>query len=1435
MQIGEYEITSDVYEKWLKHLTIWFNNSGRAEETLERHLDNVQRLYNEGGILYRLMFLEKSETIDKNNLGQHWVADENVLEDIRSMLLDTARGEKDPDYEYTITIKIPPKNVNIQDSISEFLANPNEEEIWLDTTKNAKIQDIQKAPIAEMIVRRRFAKLTESSTFIASIPEVNMKEYAKAAIRDIFIQMPTRSVNLNNWHGYKQYVEGYFGNNSYKVAMKELKEDGWLTKGETRYEWKKAYGPVGTFPKKDHLNEWADFIKYHDNTGKEKHLDIDDKKAFPFGYQKDTDKLVVGRPDATHFQSNINAELDDYTGRIWPTQNVISFWKYPETKSKLLRIIKDLNSMLPTKRWYKAGKITNRWKIDVPNVAKNVKTLDMNNIYNYGLFSSLVPIKNWEPDMISNHRDFKRELKKQQQKHLQSPMNKKDINVPVGIGSKKTPAGFSSTQRHQMKSTSEIKEWADEIHIKGKHTLLHYTDLDAYPFVFHIKENKAYIGQEGQSHAYSIETDVYWKNQGGIAGRIWGDEKIISFWEYPDNVAMYKNLIAQLNKSIVEKNKEEGLDIPKVTSSWKIDIPDTTINLMVGNDFWHRVKQMPGGEDGYKNIKSNLIPVFDWDPKIVKNPKNYMKQMEKRRGVHMLSPIAKNVMTGKGIGSKKTPVGLSATQRHQMKSTSEELMNEHPDNIENTALRFGNRGAFTFGYINQRLWVGDNTHRSLHVDGDTGIPRKEFEHGGRIWVAEKIMSFWAYPDDSYKMKHICNDLSKWFKSGWEKDKENIENSSSSQFVGRTYDIWNTFNVEIIVSEKGTIDVDVKYNQNNEITTENRVNHIIPVKDYVSSEERSSDELAIQHVLSPMQKSGKELPYGIGSTKTLAGLTPTKYHQLRRTSEDIDEWADSAIVGDKELEWDDRDAFAFGFDDNSHKFQISPPRQTHGYIGANEYNDNYIRGRYWTKSKVLAFWVYPKDQHDMQRLIKLINDTKGQKIINNTWKVEIPMLDKDISNPLGNRIGGLKRGNSIVIPIEDFDSEIIENPVEWKQHAQKQLQLHVLSPMVKKSKFVAGVGSNKTPAGLSATQRHQIKSTSEGIKLVESPDYVHLNTGEEIEYQDDDAYGFYFLEDELYISNDPGQTHGEGVYRSGKYNSDEIRTIQQGNPVYGRIWVDSQMLSFWNPPTSRKEMADLSDKLSDNFENDIDVWDDFEVEIYDGDNVIIPVKSYKSSEAAPDEEYQRHLLSPAKKKGIKVPMGVGSNKTPVGLSATQRHQMKSTSENTLNEIKTEYGCLMLKIEFPWWRNFTEKYIKDEDIYNNAAQDFGREYKAHITVLYGFTENIDVEKMKKMLYTLKRPISVELTKIDTFNPKEFDVVKFAVKSKTLVNLNNIVSEKFDYVKTYDEYTPHMTIAYVKSGMGEKYIGNLKMPIFTSSSTFIYSYPGGKTDEFNYLQNK
>lgn len=67
---------------------------------------------------------------------------------------------------------------------------------------------------------------------------------AKSAIRDIFIQYPSRTVSFNNWTGFKDFIIGNYGKEIYRKAMAQLMRDGWLSKQDTYYQWKKWYKPV---------------------------------------------------------------------------------------------------------------------------------------------------------------------------------------------------------------------------------------------------------------------------------------------------------------------------------------------------------------------------------------------------------------------------------------------------------------------------------------------------------------------------------------------------------------------------------------------------------------------------------------------------------------------------------------------------------------------------------------------------------------------------------------------------------------------------------------------------------------------------------------------------------------------------------------------------------------------------------------------------------------------------------------------------------------------------------------------------------------------------------------------------------------------------------------------------------------------------------------
>jgi N12 class adenine-specific DNA methylase/2'-5' RNA ligase len=110
------------------------------------------------------------------------------------------------------------------------------------------------------------------------------------------------------------------------------------------------------------------------------------------------------------------------------------------------------------------------------------------------------------------------------------------------------------------------------------------------------------------------------------------------------------------------------------------------------------------------------------------------------------------------------------------------------------------------------------------------------------------------------------------------------------------------------------------------------------------------------------------------------------------------------------------------------------------------------------------------------------------------------------------------------------------------------------------------------------------------------------------------------------------------------------------------------------------------------------------------------------------------------------------------------------------------------------------IPDGDL----AED-GREDKPHVTVKFGLHTD-DVAEVRRVLAG-EPPITLTLGKTSLFPAKEgadYDVVKVDVDSPDLHRLNAKIAGALEHTDTHPDYKPHATIAYVKAGLGEKYVG-------------------------------
>jgi hypothetical protein len=162
------------------------------------------------------------------------------------------------------------------------------------------------------------------------------------------------------------------------------------------------------------------------------------------------------------------------------------------------------------------------------------------------------------------------------------------------------------------------------------------------------------------------------------------------------------------------------------------------------------------------------------------------------------------------------------------------------------------------------------------------------------------------------------------------------------------------------------------------------------------------------------------------------------------------------------------------------------------------------------------------------------------------------------------------------------------------------------------------------------------------------------------------------------------------------------------------------------------------------------------------------------------------------------------------------------------VRNKYGCLMSYFDIPLWDQITSM-IDPDDIYTED-DNFGIENEPHTTVLFGFKDDeVNLDTIKNDLKDITE-VPITINRIYHFNGsdtnKPYDVVKFDIDSPILHQLNGLM-KKYPNENEFPEYHPHMTIGYVKAGLGQKYDGNLIKQPEIVSKRMVYSHPTGKKD--------
>lgn len=170
-----------------------------------------------------------------------------------------------------------------------------------------------------------------------------------------------------------------------------------------------------------------------------------------------------------------------------------------------------------------------------------------------------------------------------------------------------------------------------------------------------------------------------------------------------------------------------------------------------------------------------------------------------------------------------------------------------------------------------------------------------------------------------------------------------------------------------------------------------------------------------------------------------------------------------------------------------------------------------------------------------------------------------------------------------------------------------------------------------------------------------------------------------------------------------------------------------------------------------------------------------------------------------------------------ISSIVRKKLFERAMNEDQDRKYEYGGVLAHLDIPFWDDIMGQ-INDDEVY--MPEECGKEWETHTTVLYGIDDSqVSVDDVRELVEDVG-PFPIYLTSISIFDNEEFDVLKFDVESEDIHKLHEKVADTFPHEQMYPTYKPHVTIAYLKKGHGEKYTKDLDEPVKLSVETLYYT---------------
>lgn len=118
---------------------------------------------------------------------------------------------------------------------------------------------------------------------------------------------------------------------------------------------------------------------------------------------------------------------------------------------------------------------------------------------------------------------------------------------------------------------------------------------------------------------------------------------------------------------------------------------------------------------------------------------------------------------------------------------------------------------------------------------------------------------------------------------------------------------------------------------------------------------------------------------------------------------------------------------------------------------------------------------------------------------------------------------------------------------------------------------------------------------------------------------------------------------------------------------------------------------------------------------------------------------------------------------------------------------------------------KRNVPDADLKEDEDGTAGREDEMHVTLLYGLKGDKVTDRLRSLVGAVK-PFEVRLGLVTVFKDSDKqDVIKIDAESPELQDLHYAIEKAVPNVNSYPTYVPHITIAYVKKGRGDRVLGD------------------------------